>query len=314
MKKKAAVILGLAVAAILLPSLLSPRIKTVSEPSALPEGGIRCVLDLGAYEDSTHGLINGYNYHLLQQFAQDYGIKAEVLVARSGEFWMDSLESGRIDAVVLPLHQTGLRAAAYSIPVDNLTTWAVNLDNFYLLQAFDKWLDNYLHSSQAGPTHRAFIRVVGNPQRLAENGGTRSSLSPYDNLFRKYATTLDWDWKLLAAVCFSESRFHIEARSPRGAQGLMQLMPSTAEAHQVSDPLDPEQNIAAGARYLRRLMGIFSSRFDNEDEQLRYALAAYNAGEGNILGSLDGTLELELQWDYVDRVFEVYDAFCEICP
>ena len=320
MKNKAAVFLGLAAAAILLPSMLSPRLKTVSNPPKALEGTIRCVLDLGAYEDSTHGLINGYNYYLLQKFAQENGIAADITVAARGESWMDSLVSGNADAVVLPLHQHSVHeGVAYTIPVDNLTTWAVSQDNFNLLQAFDKWLDNYHHSDEYAPVHRSFIRVVGNPLRLAENGETRSALSPYDNLFRKYAATLDWDWRLLAAIVFQESRFHLEVRSPRGARGLMQLMQNTAEEHIEGDILDPEQNIAAGARYLKRLTGIFSRRLDNPDEILRYTLAAYNAGEGRILEYMEAdgnTEDVQDNWpeEYIQKVMELYDAFCEICP
>ena len=320
MRNKAAVILGLAVAAFLLPSLLSPCLRTISKPSSAPSGAIRCVLDLGAYEDSTHGLINGYNYYLLQKFAKDNGITAEVRVAEPGEFWLDSLDSGSVDAIVLPLHQhSGDAAAVYTIPVDNLTTWAVCRNNIDLLQAFDKWLDNYHNSSEFIPVHRAFIRVVGNPLRLAENGGTRSSLSPYDSLFRKYAASLDWDWRLLAAVVFQESRFHIEARSPRGARGLMQLMQGTADAHDGGDLLDPEQNIAAGTRYLRRLTRMFSNRFDNPDDILRHTLAAYNIGEGNVLNYLDNEDASDFSSDnwpeeYIQKVMELYDAFCKICP
>ena len=314
MRHKAAIILGLAVVAILLPTLLSPRRKSLSEASGSLEGGIRCVLDLGAYEDSTHGLINGYNYYLLQEFARDNGIKAEVIAAGRGESWMDSLVNGRVDAVVLPLHQQNCHSeASYSVPVDNLTTWAVSKDNIGLLQAVDRWLDNYHNSKDYQAVHRKFIRVVGNPQRLAENGARRDRLSPYDDLFRKYAASLDWDWRLLAAVAFNESRFHIEARSPRGARGLMQLIPRTADAHQASDPLDPEQNIAAATSYLKRLINIFSNRFTDPDEIVCYALAAYNAGEGTILDSIEEQ-DMSLQWDYVNSVYEVYEAFCEICP
>ena len=319
MNRKAAAILGLAVAALLLPSLLSPRHRTLSDSPASVFGDIRCVLDLGAYEDSTHGLVNGYNYYLLQKFAQENGISAEINVSRPGEAWMDSLIQGRIDAVVLPITRNDSPGVLHTIPVDNLTVWAVSPDNFHLLQRFDKWLDNYHSSKEFVPTHRAFIRVVGTPQRLVENGATRSSLSPYDNLFRKYAASLDWDWRFLAALVFQESRFHLEVRSPRGARGLMQLMQSTAEAHIEGDILDPEQNIAAGTRYLKRLIGIFSSRFDNPDEILRHTLAAYNVGEGNVLDYMeaDGDTETEGgKWpeEYIQNVMELYRAFCEICP
>src|SRR5574343_1754137 len=80
---------------------------------------------------------------------------------------------------------------------------------------------------------------------------------------------------LLAAVAATESGFDPRARSPRGAVGLMQLMPATARRSAVTDRLDPAQSLRGGAAYLRWLLG----RFDGD---LPRVLAAYNAGEGAV--------------------------------
>lgn len=79
------------------------------------------------------------------------------------------------------------------------------------------------------------------------------------------------DSKLLHAVIEEESGFHPCAISPKGAQGLMQLMPGTAESLQLADPFDPGQNVEAGAKYLKQML-------DKNGGDIAKALAAYNAG------------------------------------
>jgi soluble lytic murein transglycosylase-like protein len=83
------------------------------------------------------------------------------------------------------------------------------------------------------------------------------------------------DPRLLHAVIWQESRYKARAVSHRGAQGLMQLMPATAERFDCGDASDSEQNVNAGAKYLRWLL----ERFDGE---VALALAGYNAGEGAV--------------------------------
>jgi len=83
------------------------------------------------------------------------------------------------------------------------------------------------------------------------------------------------DPRLLHAVTLQESRYKADAESGAGAQGLMQLMPAAAERFKCADRKDPKQNVAAGARYLRLLL----KRFEGN---VTLALAAYNAGEGNV--------------------------------
>lgn len=126
-----------------------------------------------------------------------------------------------------------------------------------------------------------------------------SQRARWSQLIDNTARTLNLDAALLHAVIATESGYNWRAVSPKGAIGLMQLMPATAGRYGVTDPYDPGQNVRAGAQYLRELMG----RFGND---LRLVLAAYNAGEqavaryGNRIPPYQETMQ------YVPRVLGHY--------
>ena len=116
----------------------------------------------------------------------------------------------------------------------------------------------------------------------------------FDQMIRQAAQQHGVSEGLIKAVMHTESGFNINARSPVGAQGLMQLMPATARRFNVSNAYDPQQNIFGGARYLSWLLKRF-----NGNTQL--AIAAYNAGEGNI-DKYGGIAPFRETQDYVRRV------------
>jgi membrane-bound lytic murein transglycosylase MltF len=105
----------------------------------------------------------------------------------------------------------------------------------------------------------------------------------YAPLFKKYGEQFGIDPYLIAAQSFQESRFDPKARSPYGAVGLMQILPSTAKEIGVADVSTPEKNVLAGVKYLRQIMDrYFPAGEFSEEERVRFALAAYNAGPRNI--------------------------------
>ncbi|MBS2022585.1 MAG: transporter substrate-binding domain-containing protein [Deltaproteobacteria bacterium] len=107
------------------------------------------------------------------------------------------------------------------------------------------------------------------------------TLSPYDPLVMKYAEQNSFDWRLVAAQIYQESRFDPKRKSHVGAQGLFQIMPPTAKGLGITDPTDPEQSIRGGLKYMLQLAKHFNDVPD-EIERYRFALAAYNAGFGHI--------------------------------
>lgn len=126
------------------------------------------------------------------------------------------------------------------------------------------------------------------------------SAQDYDGLITRYAETNHLDKELVYAVIEMESGGDPMACSPQGAMGLMQLMPGTADGLKVSDPYDPEENIAGGTRYIRGML----DRFDND---LPLALAAYNAGPGAVehYGGIPPYPETR---HYVEAVLSMYHS------
>jgi len=107
------------------------------------------------------------------------------------------------------------------------------------------------------------------------------------------------DSKLIQAIIHVESNFNPQAISPKGAQGLMQLMPQTARDLQVFDPFSPRDNIVGGARYLRHLLDLYQ-------QDLSLALAAYNAGPEKV-NLYRGIPPYQETRTYVQKVIQIYN-------
>ena len=163
---------------------------------------------------------------------------------------------------------------------------------------------------------------------------TDTVIIPYKALFEEYADSSGFDWQLLAAMAYQESRFDAHARSRAGATGLMQLMPSTFREFGTEDPENPAESVKAGAKRLLSIKKRFSRLTADSEEALRFTLAAYNAGPGRIKMCID-TLQARgievCSWDdiatslpeiedfkgvettiFVDKVMAVYRSFKKI--
>jgi len=123
---------------------------------------------------------------------------------------------------------------------------------------------------------------------------------PHQHSILLAAWEYNLDPDLIRAVILIESRYDHRAVSPVGASGLMQIMPATAGDLGLKDLFDPHENIMAGARYLRMMLDWF-------DQNLEFALAAYNAGPGTVMNH-GGIPPFRETGNYVDKVMEVYTA------
>jgi membrane-bound lytic murein transglycosylase F len=112
--------------------------------------------------------------------------------------------------------------------------------------------------------------------------GRKGKISSYDHWFKKYSVEIDWDWRLLAALSYQESKFNPFVESKKGAYGLMQIMPETAVYMGVDTIEHPENNIRAGVKLIKWLQKQINDENILERERLKFILAAYNAGIGRI--------------------------------
>ncbi|WP_051275939.1 transglycosylase SLT domain-containing protein [Desulfovirgula thermocuniculi] len=143
-------------------------------------------------------------------------------------------------------------------------------------------------------------REAGQEDGAPEAPGSGEAAPPphLDPLFEEASRETGLDPRLLKAVAAAESGFDPRAVSPKGALGLMQLMPGTAREVGVSDPFDPAQSVRGGARYLRSLLDRFGGRLD-------LALAAYNAGPG-VVERHGGVPPYRETREYVRRVIKIF--------
>ncbi len=158
--------------------------------------------------------------------------------------------------------------------------WAVRPDSKQLLSTINSWIDSNRESYEYRVIYNKYFENKGSFRSRARSDFyslNNEQISPYDELIKTNAERIDFDWRLLAAIIYQESRFKNESNSEKGAAGLMQMMPATAEELGVEDRLDPEDNLEAGATYLQKIYSDFSDII-NPLQRLKFTLAAYNCG------------------------------------
>ncbi|MDD7318169.1 MAG: transglycosylase SLT domain-containing protein [Prevotella sp.] len=259
----------------------------------------------------------GLQYLLCEKFAAELGVTLRVQLCRDSADLRRMLLGGDADMVITPILDDAdgeLRLCGVTTD-DGRRRWAVASQCTELADAIDRWYSEIGKELQAkgdialrntdrlsspfgmwgGESRRSEGVSEGRAVRNGRDIGLPSfatinipptppgAISPWDNLFKKYASVARCDWELLAAQCRQESGFDPMARSWAGACGLMQLMPQTAASlgvpyHRI---FDPETNIRAAAKLMSSLSSLYSG-ISPFEERLCFMLAAYNCGSGHV--------------------------------
>src|SRR3954454_3415153 len=213
-----------------------------------------------------------------------------VEVDESSDRLIQKLAEGEIAFTVAAENVAALKSGEYTnliikpaIGPPQPVVWAVRRNAPQLLGALNQWLAKKRKAGLLAILYRkyfldrrAYTARINSPFLTAETG----TLSPYDDWFREYARIPGWDWRLVAAQAFQESRFNPRAHSWAGAVGLMQIMPRTArQLH--ANAADPKQSVEAACRYLWTIDEQWKE-IKSDSERIKFILASYNVGTGHV--------------------------------
>lgn len=184
----------------------------------------------------------------------------------------------KLNATYYPNLNTSL-----SISFDQRAAWAVRKDCPLLAAAANKWHEENMTSPAYTASMKRYFEISKSMPHSPILSLREGKISHFDELFKKYAKEINWDWRVLASLAYTESNFDTTAVSWAGARGLMQLMPATARAMGMppGKEQNPEESIKAAVKYIASTNRSLSMIPDKQ-ERLKFILAAYNAGLGHV--------------------------------
>lgn len=176
--------------------------------------------------------------------------------------------------------------ASLTLSLDQKIAWATRTNADSLTLSINNWLNQFQKTKKFKLLYNKyfnnktlFTSRVKHQYYTLESG----QISPYDELIKKHAAKINWDWELLAALIYQESHFNNDAIGWGGSFGLMQMMPQTGERFGVDSTSTPEQNIIAGVKYIKKLNHIWEKSIADTLGRIPFILASYNTGPGHVI-------------------------------
>ena len=198
-----------------------------------------------------------------------------------------AVASGQIDYTVVEeyvarMASIGLKGldTKLNVSVEQPLGWAVrNHDgDSSLLLALNGWIDGFEQRN----LNRILAKYVNKGNVFSTRKPSGGNLSDFDDIIKKTAKSINWDWRLLASLIYQESRFRKDLESEKGAFGLMQLMPVVMEKYGIDYDATPEEQLNAGGQLISFLDDCLQTKVTDSTERVKFVLAAYNSGLGHV--------------------------------
>lgn len=237
---------------------------------------------------------NSSYYRRVKELSNEIGGKVHINIlpgSMSDEEIIQKVAMGEIRYSVIDYNKAAIHKSYF--PVIDVSTpislsqrigWAVRKTSPELLNMINQGLVEIKSKPDYNVIYRKYFENRKYFNRRLDSEyytGVTGKFSKYDEMVKKYSKDLGWDWILVKSLIYQESMFRNNRKSWSGAEGLMQLMPTTAEELGVEDISDPEQNIRAGSRYLKRMHNYWE-KIPDSIQRIKFAMASYNCGYGHI--------------------------------
>lgn len=238
-------------------------------------------------------------YHRLVNLNEELGggvnihiVDADSLIT---EDLIEMVSKGEIPLTVVDNNIARLNSTYYPdidvslrISFPQRSAWAVTPGHEWLGDSIDAWLEQDEPRAANSMLLKRYFELSKNDRSSILLDLTRGHVSAYDSIFRRYADSIGYDWRLLASQGYVESHFDSTRVSWAGAKGIMQVMPSTARAYGV-DPqslVHPSISIATATRIIDGLDRSMSKYVDDPEERTKFVLGAYNSGIAHVYDAI----------------------------
>ncbi len=234
------------------------------------------------------GRPGGFQFDLLDDFTEQLDLNLDLHVDDSLPRCYSQLRKGQInlyagvfDTLVV---DTTFHYFVFDVPGCQASTFAWVIPkregDSSLVATINEWKDDF---EGPGMKHVYYLYYNGKERKSDSLLGDPTCLSDYDEIIRGEAKEAGLDWRLLAAIIYQESHFKPDLESPRGAYGMMQLMPVTMRKYGITHESPVEDQIEAGIKLLQHFNKELPESISDSVERRSFILASYNAGMGHVL-------------------------------